>query len=239
MKSLQLHTTDSTSRNNLVFYNSSSISPEDIDYSDESYFTFIDEFGPIVREVRHIEVDHDITPAISAYVFTSNEDRIDVIRHRHDGFRSEFFLMNRGRNLAVANGEDTHAVENETINQQILLYGLVVKREDEKTEEVLNEQSIRARGVQELNFSSPWIQKEEQATEIATFITGRWGEPADILNVTVIPNPALTTGDVVSVDYPDKGMNASTHKYHIISINFGYDAEQGFSQELKLRRYRD
>ena len=212
--------------------------PEEIDYSVDAYYTFIDDFGSVVKEVRRIDIDYDIEPSISAYIFMSNSDGVDAIRHISDSFGSTFFLINRRRELGVVNGSDVHDIAGETVQQQIVVYGLAVKRDENKVETVKDEDSIRARGVQELDFTSPWIQREERAKDVAEFIVSRWSHPADILDLTITPNPALQTGDVVSVSYPTKGLHPNTHRYHIISLSTSFSSENGLSQDIKLRRFR-
>lgn len=231
-------TTSSATKNNLVVSGVSSDDPEYIDYSSDRFYTFMDSFGTIVKELRRIEMEYDVTPTLSAYVFMSNSDTIDAVKHWTDGFSGELFLLNRSRNLGVASGDDTHEINGETVTHQTAVYGLAVKREEEKTKTFEDKQSIRARGTQELDFSSPWLQRDEQVEEIGNYLIERWSEPADLIDVTITPHPALTTGDIVAVEYQSKAMSYNTHIYHIISINLRYNSETGFEQTMQLRRFR-
>lgn len=206
---------------------------------DRSYLTLgyiFDDFGPIVHEVREFKVDHAKTPALSRHIYCSNEWDAYVLEYRGSPFDSTFLIANAGRDVSVLHGDDATIYVGQNVRQQLFVYGQQVVQDEPTKVTVQDDDSIRKRGVVELQFESDWIQSEAQAKNLANFIKTHWGEPVDNVTVTGFFNPAIQVGDYVTVNYPERSMSPSTHKYHVVSVTGS--VSNGLEISLKLRRIR-
>lgn len=200
--------------------------------SSENYF----EFGNLVHEAREFNVEYDVYPAIGARIFNSNNTESIVVDRVLGPFRGHFIVENYSRTAAVLSGEDTINEIGQTLSHQLFLIGQAIVRASEEVKVIKNDQSIRRRGRQEVEISTPWIEEEIGADRVARHITDHWSSPVDIVNVNWVPNPAIQIGDLVALDYPAKGFNASTHEYFVIGIDLSWS--EGVSSSLTLRRKR-
>lgn len=198
--------------------------------------TFFDEFGPIVHEVREYNVKFDQFPAISSRLYMSNEWSIVVPEYRADSFNARFYLANATRVTAIANGEDTlkYAGSSASVNHIMAVIGRSITVKDTESVEVKNSLQIRQRGEIQTEISSQWIQSKSMAKDIADWIEKHWSKGADEQQVTIFGNPLIEVGDVVTIEYPDADMSASTHRYFVTGVSNSFDF--GLETTLTLRR---
>lgn len=222
----------------IELYQTSTIGGTDSTYSGnqtgtvENYY----EFGNLVHEGREFSVEYDVYPALGARVFNSNNTESVVVNKSLGPFRGSFIVENHSRTAAVLSGEDTINEIGQTLSHHLLLYGQAIIRASEEVKVLKNEESIRRRGRQEVEISTPWIEEEEGANRVAKHIINRWSSPIDIINVNWVPNPALQIGDLVAVNYPAKGFESASHHYFVLGIELSWDS--GVSSSLVLRRKR-
>jgi len=195
----------------------------------------MDEFGPVVHEIRQYDVTFESFPVIHSNLYISNDSQIVCPEYNSNPFGANFMLANTARINAVANGEDslTYGVDN-TVDQKLLVYGRLVKREDEQTVTVKNDAAVNRRGAVEIDISSEWVQSKTAATEIGDWITEHWGGGSDEVNITSIGNPLIQLGDLVAVQYPAKSMTYATHKYFVVGVENTYSG--GLETAVTLRR---
>ena len=172
-----------------------------------------EDFGPMVHEGREYDVDYEIYPNTAADLFISNEDGIFDVFHERDPFRSRFAIVNRTRQSQVVVGRDPR---NDNKNQSLFVYGRPIVEQDERLVEREDKLSIKRRGVEELEISSPWTQNEFRANRIADWLIERWGNPSDITNIQAIVCSPLQIGDLVSIRMEDENMTPDTHLYHVV-----------------------
>ena len=197
---------------------------------------FFDDFGPYVHEVRQYDVKFTQAPAITSRLFLSNDYTVICPEYRGNSFNASFYIANTTRMTAIANGEDSavYAGSGQSVNQIMAVIGRSITTADSDNVVSTDTDQVRARGVIESEISSPWIQSESMAQEIADWIKGHWSKGADEQTVTVFGNPLLEIGDVVTIDYPEADMNISTHKYFVTSTQTTFDT--GMETVLVLRR---
>ena len=192
---------------------------------------FMDEFGPILHEVRQYDVKFDPSPALSSKLFISN-DQVFCPEYISSSFGAKFVLVNGSRKNAILNGEDSTA--GNASNQVCFVYGQVPTIAENETVVVKNDAQIAARGKVESDITSQWIQSKDTAQAIADWINQHWSSGADQQTVTIFGNPLLDLTDVVDVHFPDRNMDTSSHKYFVIGISHNF--EQGLETILSLRR---
>jgi hypothetical protein len=198
---------------------------------------FIDDFGPVAHETRELNVKFDPNPVLHSRLYWSNTDQVVCPEYNSDAFGAKFILSNATRQNAIVNGTDkaTFGADN-SVEQKLLIYGRVVKQEEEKKETVRNEAAILRRGEVTVDFPADWIQSQAEAKELGEWITKHWAGGQDEITIDSFMNPLLQVGDVVSVNHPAGNMATATHKYFVVEIKHTY--ETGLESSFTLRRAR-
>ena len=192
-----------------------------------------EDFGPWVHQGQEFDVEHEISPSVSADLFVSNDQDTFKVFHKKDAFSSHFALVNRSRQGAVVVGQDPSR-DNQSMS--LFVYGKpIIESPDEKVT-FKDDASIRLRGREEMEVGSGWIQTKERAERIGEWIVNRWGAPNDVVSADVFANPALQLGDMVSVSSPVDHRSPLEHRYHVIGINLRVSSST--SMTLRLRRAR-
>ena len=195
----------------------------------------MDEFGPIVHEVREYDVDFSKTPVLNSNIYLSNDSQVICPQYNGNPFGAKFILANTSRLNAVVNGEDsiTYGIDN-TLEQKLLVYGRTFTQDEEETETVRDEQGIKRRGEVSLDIQSEWIQTEAAAKSLGQWIIKHWSGGADEVTAEIFGNPLIAVGDIVEVNNVYRNMAAATHKYFVVAVNHSY--ETGLETKLTLRR---
>lgn len=206
-------------------------------YRQRSAQAIIDEFGPIVHEVREFDVKFDKTPNLHTRIYMTNESQVVIPEYLADPFGAKFVLANAYRSNAVVNGEDTKTFgSNNPVDQKLLIYGRQIYQDDEKEHVVEDRNGILRRGIVEVEIQNPWIQSEEMAKNVGDWIVRQWGRGCDEVSVEIFGNPLIKLGDLVALNYPEKDFQMETHKYFVIRVSNSFD--NGLSTTLTLRRAR-
>jgi hypothetical protein len=192
---------------------------------------FFDEFAPEVHERRELDVRHNIVPAFSNFVLSTNP-LISIPESYSTPFRTKFTIENASRSLEVAHGQDSFSVQGQSLNSVLTVYGQALVREEQAFEEVQNDESIRKHGINEIEISNPWIQSKEHAADIAGFIADKWGKPLDFASADIVYDPRLEPGDLVLIDDPEG--NFHNKKFFVTGISVSWS--DGFDCTLTLRR---
>lgn len=217
-----------------------------VEYQQKYNQYLFDEFGPIVHEVREMDVPFEKYPVLHSRIYIANDSQILCPEYNATPFGAKFMLANTSRINAVANGEDTLRYGSDNpVDQKMMIYGRLIFQEEaqvftaknDKGKDVnpfQNDDSIRRRGKVEVDIDSKWIQSKAEAEELGNWILKHWSGGNDQVECEVFGNPLFQLGDVVTFDYPSKNMHRATHKYFIVSIDNQFS--QGLSTSLVLRR---
>ena len=199
-----------------------------------SGFAF-DDFGVDAHQLREFNVKFDPSPVIHSRLYMSNQWMADCVEYVSDHDSARFIVAGKGRQNAILNGQDSllYGPDNE-VTQTMLVYGRVVKREEEQSYTVKNENSINRRGPVELDINSPWIQSETAARKIGDWIVNHWPDGSEDLGLSSFGNPFIQIGDTVGVSYRRKGMKSQTHRYYVTGVSHSYS--QGLTTDLTLQR---
>jgi hypothetical protein len=194
---------------------------------------WIDEYSPIVHEVREFDVKFEKFPVIHSMPYFSNESQVACPTYVADSFGAKFLLANISRDNAILKGEDTLMFGSDNpVDQRFFIYGRAFIEEDQRVHTVKDDVSIRKRGEIATDINSEWIRSQEEAERIGQWIVENWSEGVTQVIVESFGNPLLQIGDLVSVTYPDLGING-VH-YYIISKEDSYS--QGLETSFTLRK---
>jgi hypothetical protein len=195
---------------------------------------WLDEFGPVVHEIRRYDVDFEKSPVAHSYLYFSNDQQITCPTYLGDAFGATFLLANTFRRNAIVSGEDTLTFgEDNSIDQKIFVYGRAFSDEDQQTETVKSEELIRKRGLNAITFDSTFVQSSASAKRLGQWIIDHWGNGTEDYQLEIFGNPFLSLGDIVTVSYAEKEIYPNT-KFCIISLNNKTDT--GIGTSLTLRR---
>lgn len=194
---------------------------------------FFEEYAPIVREVKEMSVEYQVYPALWANLLITNKWSVLATSKKFNSFGAEFVLENLNNTDSVVHGQDYRTFGGDEINQAIIIYGGVVIKTGDEVKTFKNDSSIRRHGKHELELSTPWLQSLDQATSIGNFIEQNWSDAMDVFTVEIAPQPHLQIGDIVAIDWAEKGWSVSD-KYIIIGISLGW--ADGVTQSLTLRK---
>lgn len=228
-------TTSSMSSSQFQDVLSGSSFSSDYVFSSEDPNITINEFAPQVRQVKEFTVDYSVFPAKRASLLSTNIWQARTFGFVPGPFGAKFFIENKSDRTAVVHGESPNLFP-DPIQMYLIIYGEPIIVKSEKRKVVRDELSILRNGLVELEVSNPWIQTDEMAQNISDAIVSNFGFPMDTVDVGIFPTFALQLGDVVSVDYAERGYSPNTHHYYVLSSSLTWS--DGFSQGLTLRRKR-
>ncbi len=196
---------------------------------------YFEEFGPVVHEVREVDVPFEKGPVQHSRFYTTNDSQIILPYYSGTPYGAKFMLANASRENAVGKGEDLlmFGVDN-PVDQRTFIYGRMVYQEDEQTHNVKNDDMIRRRGKIEVSFDSQWIQSKAEAESLGAWILKHWGLGCDEVTIKVFGNSLLELTDLVTVNSPEHNMAGDTHRYFVSTISQNFD--KGLSTSLTLRR---
>jgi hypothetical protein len=198
---------------------------------------FFDDFGPYVHEIREFDVQFEKSPVLHSQLYFSNTSQVFCPEYVPTAFGAKFLLANKSRVNAVVSGEDTLTFgADNPVEQKALIYGRLLYKEDEKSVEFTNDDSIRRRGRVEVEVSGDLYQSEHSARVLGEWITKHWAEGSDELEIQSFGNTLVQLGDRVSVRYPLKGMQHSTHQYFVVEKRESWS--EGVETSFVLRRVR-
>ena len=202
-------------------------------YQQKYKHRFFDDFGPVAHEIREFDVNFENSlPVLESKLYFSNQSQVVCTEYAGNVSGATFMLANISRLPAIVNGDDERtAMGNGTINHKLFVYGRPVIQKDAQTVIKEDEYSIRRRGIIEVEYSSPWIQNEDEAERFGEWLTTHWSESDSKLDVNVYGNSLLELGDTVRVKY--KHTDAL---FWVVGLSNTY--EQGLSTNLTLRKAR-
>jgi hypothetical protein len=195
---------------------------------------FHDDFGSIVREIREFDVEYSVAPAKGTRVYVSNPE-ITVLSHEGEPAKGKFRLINVSHQDQIANGNE-QIDESNNIDHTLMIYGYVLIEKEEKTKRIKNEESIRRHGPYSVQLDAEWINSDDEAEALATWIVNNWGGVMDTIEVRTFLTVAAQIGDKAKIIYPDAQVDPNW-LFIVSKISRDYDSD-GFSTSLTLRRIR-
>jgi len=182
---------------------------------------YIEEFGPVAREIRTIKVRYDATPAYPKYATTGVNQGVSVIASNLSTFTGEMYVLNNSGTyipLDDSAGTSFAIIGNSIVQSSPLTY----------TEETSDPYSP----VEPVSFDSQWIQKIDDAKNLYDWITNQWKNKQSVVKIKTFANPLISIGDVISVNYPFNGFDG-TQKFVITNVTQSWG--EGLSTDLTAR----
>lgn len=148
-------------------------------------------------------------PALTSHLTMTNSG-VDLVDYEHSAFGARFVLMNRTEDVQLLQGSKKTKYVSSNRDQALYINGASFRRGQDQEVEHKKDSLIDRIGELPIEFESEWIQDIDTANDLAEWIMDRFGENAEVYELEVVGNPLLEVGDVVSVEWPEKGMSNST-----------------------------
>lgn len=168
---------------------------------------WIEEFGPVAREIKYIDKDYSSQPASARYISLNVNKHVSIVASNLSPFNIKAYIINNSGTfvpLDQSSGSKISVVGNGILNSSGLIY----------MDESLNKYDTQ----EPITFDSKWIQRESEAKELSDWIKTQWKNQQISLNLEIIANPKIQIGDIISVDYSYHGLTG-TEKFIVNSIS--------------------
>jgi hypothetical protein len=167
---------------------------------------YVEEFGPVAREIRNIKGRYDSTPAIPKYVTTGINQSVAVLGQRLGVFSADIYVLNTsGTYVPLDDGNSTSfAIIGPTITKSSPL-------------EYMDDQVDKYSPQEPITFTSQWIQKESDARNLSNWIKEQWKNKQMVADITIFANPLIAVSDIIVIDYAYNDL-AITQKFVVTNV---------------------
>lgn len=172
-----------------------------------SQVAFLDEFGTVARELRKIKVKYEARPADPIYTSVGINKFVSVLGERLTSFGAEVYIINNAGTFVPLDDSNLYSFS-------IVGNYVVVSGQHEYTSDPVNKTIVS----EPIVFQSSWIQSESDAKSLTSWIQNQWSNQQRIVDMEIFGNPLISVGDVVSINYPDNGLNG-TEKFVVTKVN--------------------
>jgi len=176
---------------------------------------FIEEFGPIAREIRYIKKRYERSPSYPKFTFQNLNKGVDVLASKLSSFDAELYLINSSgvsSSVSSASGTQISVVGNNLVKSDQIVYS------DEDSDKF---------GIQEpITFESYWVQKISDAKNLSDFIKFQWSKSQRTISIKTFGNPLISVADIIAINYPYHGLQG-TEKFIVT------DVEQAWGEGLE------
>jgi hypothetical protein len=188
----------------------------------QNQLKFIEEFGPVAREIRYVKQRYDRTPAFPKYIHPNLNTSVDVLGNKLNSFSSEMYLINNSGTTADILSSD---------GTKISVLGSSIVRSSE-TLEYMDDSINKYDSPDPVSFDTKWIQNNVDAKNLSDWIKGQWSRQQMILDINVFANPLISVGDIITVNYPYQGLDTSKK---FVVTNVTQDWNNGLSTAIRAR----
>jgi hypothetical protein len=182
---------------------------------------YIEEFGPIAREIRYVKKRYERTPSYPKFTFQNLNKGVNVLASKLSSFDAELYLLNAsGVSTAVSSNSGTQisVVGNNLVKSDQIVYT------DEDNDKF---------GIQEpITFESYWIQKISDAKNLSDFIKSQWSKNPRVVSITTFGNPMISVSDLIAIKYEYHGLTG-TEKFIVTDVNQSWN--EGLETTIKAR----
>lgn len=192
--------------------------------SASSVSPWVKEFGPVAREIKKISTKYATRPGLVKYPQIILNPNVTLLGYDATSFGIDAYVLNNtGAFIDLADGgEKSFIVVGETIAPLDPFEYIDPDLSSTKNEE-------------QVAFESTWIQKEDEAKKLSTWMRTQWSKQQTVVQLEVFPNPIIEIGDVVEISYPNNLVYSSEDAGKVAGKYIILDVEQGYSQSPSTR----
>lgn len=182
---------------------------------------FIQEFGPVAREIRNIQFRYSTTPAFPKYPTTAANRFVKILGTNLSSFNAEIYLLNNAGTYIPLNSDTktTVSILGNSIDQSSPLEYM-----DEEINQYVTQEPI--------TFNSKWIQKYDDAKNLSTWIKSQLKNQQLKVLINVFGNPLISVGDVISISHSLSELSG-TEKFLVTNVSQSWDG--GLETSIQAR----
>ena len=170
----------------------------------------IEEFGTSARELRYYNIKYTSAPGYPSYATAGANSLISILGQKLTSFGAELYVLNNSSMFASLSDGDVNNLW--VIGKNVIRTGQIEYLDDEAGKYSTPEPVI---------FESTWIQKNSDAVALANWVKNSWSKKQQIFTMSVIANPLISVGDVVTIKYPYINLDG-TQKFIVTNVNHTY-----------------
>jgi len=174
---------------------------------------------------EHVRFEDGNAGILSKLVISNKS--VDITRYEPSSFGANFTIVNRSEQSVVLKGSIKTDKTDGQRAESSYIYGKSYRRGDTQEIEYKKDSLIDRIGNLPIEFESEWIQDYDTANDLAKWVMDRFGESAEIYTITVFGNPLIEIGDIVTIEWPEKGLGGriSNTQTNIHDVNLGDEPE--------------
>ncbi len=185
--------------------------------NNQSSKLFFEEFGDVIREIYKAEAQYTQSYPIAAQ---ATDTFAQIVGQRLSNQSGEFYVFNSSSStIALSDGE----------GRDLFIYGKVVAPAGQN---YFDSKDSLSSNKQITSFDAQWIQTKEAASSLSEFLTKQWSQSTSDVTLDIFGNPILQVGDIVSINYPTRGLDGSK-KFVIKSID--HNISTGITTKITAR----
>jgi hypothetical protein len=183
---------------------------------------YVEEFGSVARELRVFSSKYqDLEPKFPKYMYNNLNTSVSVLGSDLTSFSATAYLLNSAgvtTNVASSDGSKLSVFGNSLMKSEDLLYF------DEET----NKYEVK----EQMTMDSTWIQNPGDAKKLSDWIKTQWSKRQRIVDMTVLANPTISVGDIITIDYAYQELTI-TDKFVITNVRQSWS--DGLETTVKAR----
>ena len=139
-------------------------------------------------------------------MYTNLNNSVSVLGSDLTSFSATAYLLNSSgvtSEISSSDGSKLSVLGNSLMKSEDLVYF------DEET----NKYEVK----EQMTMDSSWIQNPGDAKKLSDWIKTQWSKRQRVIEMTVLANPTISVGDIITVDYPYQDL-AVTDKFVISNV---------------------
>jgi hypothetical protein len=168
---------------------------------------YVEEFGSVAREIRLFSSKYEnLEPKFPKYMYNNLNTSVTVLGSDLTSFSATAYILNSSgvtSEISSSDGSKLSVLGNSLMKSEDLVYF------DEET----NKYEVK----EQMTMDSTWIQNPGDAKKLSDWIKTQWSKRQRIVEMTVLANPTISVGDIITINYPYQDL-AVTDKFVITNV---------------------
>lgn len=168
---------------------------------------YVEEFGIVAREIRTFSSKYEgAEPKYPKYLYKNLNQSVSLLGSDLTPFKATAYLLNTSgvsSQLSSSDGTKISVVGNSLMKSDELVYW----------DDSINKYEIK----DQMSMDSEWIQNANDAKSLSDWIKTQWSKRQRVIEISVVANPILSVGDVISVSCPYQKI-LSTDRFVVTNV---------------------
>lgn len=180
----------------------------------------IEEFGPIAREIKKVDIKFETRPAFPLRPSVGINPFAKILASNLTPFGAEVYVLNNsGTFIPLSDSKmNSFFINGKTISKSgVLEYSTDLDNKYPSEEPII--------------FQSQWLQNEKDVKSLAEWIKTKWADKQLLIKLEVFGNPFISVGDIISISYGYH--NLSSVKFIVTNVSQSYS--EGLSTSISCR----